>query len=120
MAQTPLGQLLIWRLGNGSTATGGVAPSRSRSHIGVMNLELSDDEAEALIQELSGTINYARYPHSPRIQTPASNPPEAEARASARAPAAEGLCAAIERPIPATRLDAKLPPANAMRLRKGA
>jgi hypothetical protein len=31
--------------------------------------ELSDDEAEALIQELSGTINYARYPLSPRIQT---------------------------------------------------
>jgi hypothetical protein len=34
-----------------------------------MNLELSDAEAEALIQELSGTINYARYPLSPRIQT---------------------------------------------------
>ena len=34
-----------------------------------MNLELSDAEAEALIQELSGTINYARYPLSPRIRT---------------------------------------------------
>jgi hypothetical protein len=32
-------------------------------------LELTDAEAEALIQELSGTINYARYPLSPRIQT---------------------------------------------------
>jgi hypothetical protein len=34
-----------------------------------MNLELSDAEAEALAQELGGTINYARYPLSPRIQT---------------------------------------------------
>jgi hypothetical protein len=34
-----------------------------------MNLELSDDEAAALIQELSGTISYARYPLSPRIRT---------------------------------------------------
>jgi hypothetical protein len=43
---------------------------QSRPHIdGAMNLELSDTEAEALIQELSGTINYARYPLSPRIQT---------------------------------------------------
>lgn len=31
-------------------------------------LELTDAEAEALIQELSGTINYARYPLAPRIQ----------------------------------------------------
>ena len=34
-----------------------------------MNLELSDAEAEALIQDLSGTINDARYPLAPRIQT---------------------------------------------------
>ena len=34
-----------------------------------MNLELSDTEAEALARELHGTINYARYPLSPRIQT---------------------------------------------------
>jgi hypothetical protein len=34
-----------------------------------MNLELSDAEAEALIQKLSGSINYACYPLSPRIQT---------------------------------------------------
>ncbi len=34
-----------------------------------MHLELSHDEAEALIQKLSGTINYARYPLGPRIQT---------------------------------------------------
>jgi hypothetical protein len=34
-----------------------------------MKLDLSDAEAEALVQELSGTINYARYPLSPRIQT---------------------------------------------------
>jgi hypothetical protein len=36
---------------------------------GMKQLELTDGEAEALIQELSGTINYARYPLSPRIQT---------------------------------------------------
>jgi hypothetical protein len=34
-----------------------------------MNLDLTEAEAEALIQKLSGTINYARYPLSPRIQT---------------------------------------------------
>jgi hypothetical protein len=34
-----------------------------------MNLDLTDTEAEALAQELGGTINYARYPLSPRIQT---------------------------------------------------
>jgi hypothetical protein len=33
-----------------------------------MNPDLTHEEADALIQELSGTINYARYPHSPRIQ----------------------------------------------------
>jgi hypothetical protein len=34
-----------------------------------MNLDLTDAEAEALAQELGGTINHARYPLSPRIQT---------------------------------------------------
>jgi len=34
-----------------------------------MNLDLTDAEAEALTRELGGTINYARYPLSPRIQT---------------------------------------------------
>jgi hypothetical protein len=34
-----------------------------------MNLDLTDAEAEALAQELGGTIDYARYPLSPRIQT---------------------------------------------------
>jgi hypothetical protein len=34
-----------------------------------MQLDLSGDEAEALTQELSGAITYARYPLSPRIQT---------------------------------------------------
>jgi hypothetical protein len=34
-----------------------------------MHLDLTDAEAEALTQELSGTINYARYPLSTRIQT---------------------------------------------------
>jgi len=34
-----------------------------------MQLDLTDDEAEALAQELAGIIDSARYPHSPRIQT---------------------------------------------------
>jgi hypothetical protein len=34
-----------------------------------MNLDLTDAEAEALAQELGGTIDRARYPFSPRIQT---------------------------------------------------
>ena len=42
---------------------------RSRPHIGVMNLDLTDAETEALIQELRGTINYDRYPFSPRIRS---------------------------------------------------
>jgi hypothetical protein len=45
-----------------------VGQGRSRSHIRLMNLDLTDAEAEALAQELGGTINYARYPLSPRIQ----------------------------------------------------
>ena len=31
-------------------------------------LELTDAEVEALTQDLSGTINNARYPLAPRIQ----------------------------------------------------
>jgi hypothetical protein len=34
-----------------------------------MQSDLTDAQAEALAQELSGTINYARYPLSPCIQT---------------------------------------------------
>jgi hypothetical protein len=33
-----------------------------------MDLDLTDNEAEALAQELSGIVNYARYPLSPRVQ----------------------------------------------------
>jgi hypothetical protein len=33
-----------------------------------MNLELTDDQSEALIQELSQTIDGDRYPLSPRIR----------------------------------------------------
>ena len=37
-------------------------------HLSGMKLELTDAEAEALVEELSGTINYARFPLSHRIQ----------------------------------------------------
>jgi hypothetical protein len=65
-----------------------------------MNLELSDAEAEAFIRELSGTINYARYPLSPRIQTLrailAKLRPE-PVREPLSPP--EGLCPAIQRQV---------------------
>jgi hypothetical protein len=48
-------------------------PGRSRAltpHIGVMqHLELSDQEAAALIKEIADIIGNDRYPFSPRIQT---------------------------------------------------
>jgi hypothetical protein len=37
-------------------------------HIGTMNLDLTDAEAEALTHELAGLINRDRYPLSPRIR----------------------------------------------------
>jgi hypothetical protein len=33
-----------------------------------MNLELTDEETEALLAELDGIIDYNRYPFSPRIR----------------------------------------------------
>jgi hypothetical protein len=40
-----------------------------RPHIGAMNLELSDEEAAALTQELHEIVENDRYPFSPRIRT---------------------------------------------------
>jgi hypothetical protein len=40
-----------------------------RPHIGAMHLDLSDEEAAALTQELRETVKRDRYPFSPRIQT---------------------------------------------------
>ena len=40
-----------------------------RPYIGVMNLELSDEETAALIQELHDLVENDRYPFSPRIRT---------------------------------------------------
>jgi hypothetical protein len=42
---------------------------RSRPHIGAMNLELTDEETAALIQELHNIVENDRYPFSPRIRT---------------------------------------------------
>ena len=45
-------------------------PSRPQPHIGVMqHLELSDEEAAALVRELHDIIESNRYPFSPRIRT---------------------------------------------------
>jgi hypothetical protein len=43
--------------------------SRSQPHIGVMHIDLSDTETEALTQELPRIIESSRYPLSPRTQT---------------------------------------------------
>src|SRR5215831_7553044 len=52
------------------------------------NLELSDVEAEALIQELSGHDQLRPLPFLASHPNPAGDPPEAEARAGPRAAAA--------------------------------
>jgi hypothetical protein len=40
-----------------------------RPYIGVMNLELSDEETATLTQELHDIVENDRYPFSPRIRT---------------------------------------------------
>jgi hypothetical protein len=66
---------------------------------------LTDDEAAALTQELHEIVENDRYPFSPRIRTLrailAKLRPEPVRRDLA---AAEGLCAAVERQVQATRL----------------
>jgi hypothetical protein len=42
---------------------------QSRSYIGVMHLNLTDEEAAALTQELHDIIESDHYPFSPRIRT---------------------------------------------------
>ena len=47
-----------------------LAVSGDRPHIRCMHLELTDEQTEALIRELSQIIEYDRYPLSPRIRVP--------------------------------------------------
>jgi len=42
---------------------------QSRPHIGAMHLDLSDEEAAPLAQELHDIVESDRYPFSPRIRT---------------------------------------------------
>jgi hypothetical protein len=42
---------------------------RSRPHIGAVHLDLSDEEAAALAEELHNIVESDRYPFSPRIRT---------------------------------------------------
>jgi hypothetical protein len=60
-----------------------------------MNLELSDEEAAALIKELADITRNDRYPFSPRIQTLRAilGKPKPEP-VREPLPPAEGLCAA--------------------------
>jgi hypothetical protein len=50
------------------SAAGWLRPSLSAAHIPRMNLELSDEEAAALIRELHDIIESDKYPFSPRIR----------------------------------------------------
>jgi len=61
-----------------------------------VNLDLTDDEAAALLRELDGLIDGDRYFLSPRIKNPEGDPRQDQAGAGARAvaPAAEAICAA--------------------------
>jgi hypothetical protein len=47
----------------------GLRDGHSRSHIGAMNLDLSDQETAALTKELHEIVENDRYPFSPRIRT---------------------------------------------------
>jgi hypothetical protein len=48
---------------------GGLRAGRARPYIRAMHLDLSDDEAAALAQELHEVVDNDRYPFSPRIRT---------------------------------------------------
>jgi hypothetical protein len=71
-----------------------------------MTLDLTEEEAAALLRELDEIIETDRYPFFAPHPHPQGDPRQAQTGAGSRAlAAAEGVCAAIERPIPATRLD---------------
>ena len=67
-----------WRSVRGLPSVNGERP-----HVEGMHLELTDEQTEALIRELSHTIDGDRYPLSPRI---ASEGDHWEATAGARSP----------------------------------
>ena len=67
--------------------------ARDRHVSGMKQLELTDAEVEALIQELSGTMNYARHPLAPRILSkldPQPARPAASPEPRVYAPPSEG------------------------------
>jgi hypothetical protein len=74
-----------------------------------MHLDLTDEEAAALTQELHGIVQNDGYPFSHRIRTLRGilNKLRPEPLRE-RFAAAEGLRASIERPISATRLAASV------------
>jgi hypothetical protein len=76
---------------------GGLSMAEKRGaqpHIGVMHLDLTDDEAAALTQELHDIVENDRYPFLPPHPHAEGDPQQAETRAGSRAPVAgEGLCA---------------------------
>jgi hypothetical protein len=45
-----------------------LTPLRGKAHLRGMNLELTDEQSEALIRELSLIIQYDRYRLSPHIR----------------------------------------------------
>jgi hypothetical protein len=70
-----------------------------------MNLELTDEQTEALIRELSQIIEYDRYRLSPHIRALKEIPRDAPTGARARAAAAAtALRAAEQGPVSETRV----------------
>jgi hypothetical protein len=68
-----------------------------RPHIGAMHLDLSDEEAAALTQELHEIVENDRYPFSLRIRTLRGILAKLRSEPAPRAlAAAEGVCAARE------------------------
>jgi hypothetical protein len=70
-----------------------------------MNGRSAPPASAALTKELHEIIESDRYPCSPRIPHLESDPRQTPTRAGSRAlDAVEGLCAAVERPLPETWL----------------
>jgi hypothetical protein len=78
-----------------------VLACRWRPHIGAMHLDLTDEEAAALTQELHDIVENDRYPFSPRIRALRAILAKLRLEPSRALAAAEGVCAAVERPIQA-------------------
>jgi hypothetical protein len=65
-------------------AAAGLAAVSQRSHLWIINLDLSEEEGSALTNELDTTVRNDRYPLAPRIQALEGDPREDQAGALPR------------------------------------